>query len=61
MGEEQPKTNISDLPSGWEIELDKGEYEIVERNGKTMIIQPNNYPKVQYRFKETGTKASLVF
>ena len=61
MGEKQPKTNISDLPSGWEIELDKGEYEIVERNGKTMIIQPNNYPKVQYRFKETGTKASLVF
>jgi len=52
---------IRDLPGNWEVDLEKHEYEIVERKGKTIIIQPNNFPKVQYRLKEVSTRVSLVF
>jgi DNA polymerase III delta prime subunit len=59
--EQSPKPERKDLPGNWEVELDKDEYEIVERKGKTIIIQPIDYPKVQYRLKEQGAKSSLVF
>ena len=58
---ESPQEEVRDLPGNWEVEFEKHEYEIVERKGKTIIIQPNGYPKVQYRLRERGTRESLVF
>ena len=49
------------LPGYWDCQLDDHEYEIVERKGRIILVQPTEFPLVQYRLKEVGTKASLVF
>jgi len=49
------------LPGYWDCQLDDHEYEIVERKGRIILVQPTEFPLVQYRLKEVGAKASLVF
>jgi len=60
---EQPSAEDPELvlPGYWELSLDPHEYDIVDRKGKTIMIQPTGFPRVQYRLKEQGTRASLVF
>jgi len=60
---EQPSAEDPELvlPGYWDLSLDPHEYDIVERKGKIVVIQPTGFPRVQYRLKEQGTRASLVF